>query len=503
MAVLVPTTVLALQHYTTFSERLQNMPCKVSYVNRFKTNKEIKETLKLLKEGAIDILIGKDRLLRNDVEFKDLGVLIIDEDQKFGVAAKEKLREKRKLVDTLTMSATPIPRTLHFSLMGARDISVITTPPPNRYPIQTEVHLFNETLIKDAVSYEMSRGGQVFFVHNRIQNIDEVAKLIQQLVPDARIAVGHGQMEGIKLEKIMSNFIHGEYDVLVATTIVESGLDITNANTMIINDAQNFALNVLHQLRGRVGRNNKKAFCYLLIRSFEELNDHARKRLKAIEELSDIGSGFQIAMRDLDIRGAGDVLGAEQSGFIHEIGFETYQKILSEAMQEIKESGELQVEMSDNTPFLERECAVETDVNAMFPNNYINSTQERMSLYKELNQIKKEEELEVFRKKLIDLFGPIPREAEELLQLFRLRQKAITLYFDKIIIKNGIFTGYFIDNKEATFYHSPLFENILSFMQKYHPQVQLKEENNKLQLIITKITSMDGALQWLNKIERE
>ena len=390
VAVLVPTTVLALQHYTTFSERLANMPCTVEYVNRFKTAKQIKETLKKLKEGSIDIIIGTHRLLSKDVEFKDLGLLVIDEEQKFGVAAKEKLREIKYDVDTLTMSATPIPRTLQFSLMGARDISVITTPPPNRYPIQTEVHLFDEELIRDAVSYEISRGGQVFFVHNKIQNIYEVAGLVQRLVPDARIAVGHGQMDGTQLEEIMLKFLAGDFDVLVSTTIVESGLDVTNANTMIINDAQNFALNVLHQLRGRVGRNNKKAFCYMLVRSFEELNEQARKRLQAIEDFSDIGSGLQIAMRDLDIRGAGDILGADQSGFISEIGFEMYQKILNEAILELHDVDHLELEMADNSALLLRDCLLETDVRAMLPTDYVSSVSERMSLYKEFQNMKKE-----------------------------------------------------------------------------------------------------------------
>ncbi len=501
VAVLVPTTVLALQHFNTFSERLEKMPCTVDYINRFKSSKQIKEALTKLKNGQIDIIIGTHRLLSKDVEFKDLGLLVIDEEQKFGVAAKEKLREKKNLVDTLAMSATPIPRTLQFSLMGARDISVITTPPPNRYPIQTEVHLFNEELIRDAVSYEISRGGQVFFVHNKIQNIQEVAGMVQRLVPDARIAVGHGQMEGEKLEQIMLNFIKGTYDVLIATTIVESGLDITNANTMIINDAQNFALNILHQLRGRVGRNNKKAFCYLMIRSFEELNENARKRLKAIEEFSEIGSGFQIAMRDLDIRGAGDILGAEQSGFIHEIGFETYQKILSEAMAEIHNSDTPHFQMADNSALFQRECLLETDLRAMLPTEYVSSTNERMNLYKELDYIKTDQELEKFRAKLIDLFGPLPSETEELIQLIPLRKKAANLYFEKIVLKKGSFTGYFIANRESSFYQSPLFEKILRFLQQNHPHVQLKENNKKLLLTIRKIPTIKAAMHWLNKIE--
>lgn len=500
VAVLVPTTVLALQHYTTFSERLADMPCTVEYINRFKSAKEVKEILQKLKEGKIDILIGTHRLLSKDVEFKDLGLLIVDEEQKFGVAAKEKLRELRVTIDTLTLSATPIPRTLQFSLMGARDISVITMPPPNRHPIQTEVHVFNEELIRDAVSYEISRGGQVFLVHNKIQNIHEVAGLVQRLVPDARIAVGHGQMEGEELERVMLGFIQGDSDVLVSTTIVESGLDITNANTIIINDAQNFALNVLHQLRGRVGRNNKKAFAYLLIRSFEDLNEQARKRLKAIEDYADLGSGFQIAMRDLDIRGAGDVLGAEQSGFISEIGFETYQKILNEAILELKDAEFDTFEMADNSALMQRDAIIETDLGVMLPTEYVSSVSERMSLYKELNAIKTDEGLVQFRAKLVDMFGPVPRETEELLQTIPLRRKAAELHFEKIVLKKGNFTGYFAGDSNSSFYQSELFNDILQFMQKNHPQVQMKEINQKLVLTIHKIPTIKSAMHWLEKI---
>lgn len=501
VAVLVPTTVLALQHFTTFTERLEGMPCKVDYINRFKSARQIKETLNKVKEGRIDILIGTHRLLSKDVEFKDLGLLVIDEEQKFGVAAKEKLREVKVSVDTLCLSATPIPRTLQFSLMGARDISVISMPPPNRYPIQTEVHLFSEELIRDAVSYEISRGGQVFIVHNKIQNIQELAGMVQRLVPDARIAVGHGQMEGEKLEKIMLGFIQGEFDVLVATTIVESGLDITNANTMIINDAQNFALNVLHQLRGRVGRNNKKAFCYLMVRSFEELNEQARKRLKAIEDYSDLGSGFQIAMRDLDIRGAGDILGAEQSGFISEIGFEMYQKILNEAIMELQETDFKEFEMADNSALMQqRECLLETDLGVLLPTEYVSSVSERMSLYKELDGLRSDTELEKFRNKLLDMFGPLPVETQELLQTIPLRSKARELYFEKVVLKKGNFTGYFIGDINASFYQSELFSKILLFMQKNHPQVQMKEINKKLMLTIKNVPTIKSAMHWLGKI---
>ena len=501
VAILVPTTVLALQHYTTFSERLRNMPCKVAYINRFRSAKQIKETLKLLKEGKIDILIGTHRILGKDVIFKDLGLLIIDEEQKFGVGAKEKLRELKVTVDTLTMSATPIPRTLQFSMMGARDISVIATPPANRYPIQTEVHPFDEEIVREAIHFEKQRGGQVFVVHNKIQNITEVAGMIKRLVTDARIAIGHGQMDGKELERVMMDFIDGKYDVLVSTTIVESGLDITNANTMIINDAQNFALNVLHQLRGRVGRNNKKAFCYMLTKPYDMLNEQARKRLKAIEDYSEIGSGFQIAMRDMDIRGAGDVLGADQSGFISDIGFETYQKILNEAISELQDQtyqGE-----DPSASLVQRECILETDLGLLFPSDYITSLSERMSLYKELDHLTKDEEVTKFRAKLEDMFGPLPHETEELLLTIPLRRKAASLFFDKIVLKKKTLIGYFIDNGEAPFYQSALFGNILAFMQRNYPNTQIKENNKKLTLHIQNIRTIGQALSWIDRIFRE
>ncbi len=502
VAVLVPTTVLALQHYTTFSDRLCNMPCKVEYVNRFKTSKQIKDTLQRLKEGKVDILIGTHRLLSKDVVFKDLGLLIIDEEQKFGVAAKEKLRELRVSVDTLTMSATPIPRTLQFSLMGARDISVITTPPPNRQPIQTEVHVFDEELLREAIQFELDRHGQVFVVHNRIENIKELAGLIQRLVPTAKVAIGHGQMEGEQLEKIMTDFINRQYDVLVSTTIVESGLDIVNANTMIINDAQNFALNVLHQLRGRVGRNNQKAYCYMFTKPYEVLNERARKRLQAIEDFSDIGSGIQIALRDLDIRGAGNILGADQSGFINDIGYEMYQKILSEAIMEMKEENPEQLQMADNSKLFARECIIETDIEALFPSDYVSSVSERMSLYKELEAIKEPEKLEAFRKKLLDIFGPIPAPTQELLQTIPLRLAAGRLHFEKIILKKNTFIGHFIGNASSKYYQSDEFGNVLAFLQMNHPLIQLKETNGKLTFIIHKIPTIKAAMHWLTKMEQ-
>ena len=502
VAILAPTTVLTFQHFNTFKERMNGLPCNVDYINRFKTSKEVKETLEKLKNGRVDILIGTHRLLSKDVEFKDLGLLIIDEEQKFGVAAKEKIREMKTTIDTMTMSATPIPRTLQFSLMGVRDISVINTPPPNRHPIQTEIHNFNHELIRDAVSFEMSRGGQVFFVNNKIQNIFEISALIKELVPDAKVAVGHGQMDGEALEKVMLDFMNGRYDVLVATTIIESGLDITNANTMIINDAQNFALNVLHQLRGRVGRNNKQAFCYLMVPSKEILTDIAKKRLKAIEDFSDIGSGFQIAMRDLDIRGAGDILGAEQSGFISEMGFEMYQKIINEAMIEIKDSG-MGIQMADNEDLIKRECLIETDLGLQLPADYVSSVSERMSLYKELDSIKSDTELDQFRSKLLDIFGPLPAETEDLLQIVPLRRLALENHFDRVTLKKKQFTGYFTGNMDAPFFQSEKFSKILSFMQKHHPQVEMKMVNNKPMLTIKNINNIKSAIVWLMKINAE
>ena len=505
VAVLVPTTVLSMQHYYTFSERLANMPCNIAYINRFKSTKEIKETLKSVKEGKVDILIGTHRILSKDVVFKDLGLLIIDEEQKFGVAAKEKIREMRTTIDTLTMSATPIPRTLQFSLIGARDISVITTPPPNRQPIDTQVHVFDEDIMRDAIQYELDRGGQVFVIHNKIQNIKELAGLIQRLVPKARVAIGHGQMEGDQLEKIMTQFINGEYDVLVSTTIVESGLDIVNANTMIINDAQNFALNVLHQLRGRVGRNNQKAYCYLFIKPWDTLNDQARKRLQAIEQFSDIGSGIHIALRDLDIRGAGDILGADQSGFINEMGYDMYQKILNEAIQEMKDAGDEglgDLQMADNSALLRRECSLETDIEALFPSTYISNVTERMNLYKELESIRDPQKLEDFRKKITDIFGPMPRETEELMQTIPLRMLAADLHFEKIVLKKKVFHGYFTGNSHSPYFQSDEFGKFLLFMQANHPVVQLKEANHKLVCSIHNIPTFKAAYHWLGKMEQ-
>lgn len=501
VAVLVPTTILALQHYNTFRERLREFPCTVDYINRFKSQQKQKETLKRLEEGNIDIIIGTHRLLGKDVRFKDLGLMVIDEEQKFGVAAKEKLKAIRVNVDTLTLTATPIPRTLQFSLMGARDLSIINTAPPNRYPVSTEIHTFNEKLIRDAVEYELSRGGQVFFVHNRVQDIHELADLVRKLVPDARVSVGHGQMDGDKLEEILMDFIEGSSDVLVATTIIESGLDIPNANTIIINQAQNFGLSDLHQMRGRVGRSNKKAFCYLLTPPFTVLTSEARQRLKAIEEFSDLGSGFNIAMRDLDIRGAGNLLGGEQSGFISEIGFEMYHKILDEAVQELKETefAGLFEETRHELKFV-NDCQIDTDLEILLPSSYVNSVTERLTLYKELDALADEKEIEVFSGKLRDRFGPLPEQALALLDTIRLRFLAEKMGFEKIMLKNGRFIGYFVTNPASPFYQSEVFSSVLKFVQQNSRRCRMKEENKKLSLSIKEVASVDEANEVLNKI---
>ncbi|NTW23293.1 MAG: transcription-repair coupling factor, partial [Lentimicrobium sp.] len=503
VAVLVPTTILALQHNKTFSERLKAFPCRVDYINRFKSAKEQTQTLKDLADGKIDILIGTHRIVSQDVKFKDLGLMIIDEEQKFGVATKEKLKKLKVNVDTLTLTATPIPRTLQFSLMGARDLSVINTPPPNRYPVQTELHAFNEEVIRDAIHFELSRGGQVFVVNNRINNIQEVTGMIQRLVPDAKIAIGHGQMDGHKLEKIMLDFVEGYYDVLVATTIIESGLDIPNVNTIIINEAQNYGLSDLHQLRGRVGRTNKKAFCYLLAPPLSVLTDEARKRLKAIEEFSELGSGFNIAMRDLDIRGAGNILGAEQSGFISEIGFEMYQRILDEAILELRESDfkGLYDEQEPVQKAYVKECLIETDLEIMMPDSYVTNITERLSLYKELDSMSVEEDLLKFQEKLIDRFGPVPQQTQELLNTIRLRRSARSLGFEKISLRNGIMTATFITNKESPFYQSNIFSIVLQFIQVYQKTCRMKEVNDKLSLSFRDVDSVSKAIQALLPLE--
>lgn len=500
VALLVPTTILALQHYKTFSDRLRNFPVEVDYINRFKSTKRQKETLRDLEEGKIDILIGTHRLISKDVKFKDIGLLIIDEEQKFGVSAKEKLKQFKINVDTLTLTATPIPRTLQFSMMGARDLSIINTPPPNRYPVQTEVRPFSEEVIRDGINYEVSRGGQVFFVHNRVQNILDVANMIHKFCPGVKIAVGHGQMEGAKLEKTMLDFIDGEYDVLVSTTIIESGLDIPNVNTIFINGAQNFGLSDLHQLRGRVGRSNKKAFCYLIAPPLSTLTNEARKRLKAIEEFADLGSGFNIAMRDLDIRGAGNILGAEQSGFISEIGFEMYQKILDEALAELKENEFKDVYAEDQTKEYARDCVIETDMALLLPDDYVTNIQERLSLYKELDNTETEEELMNFQEKLIDRFGAIPPQTGELINTIRLRWKAKKIGFEKVILKKERLVGHFIHNPESSYYQSDIFAGVLRFVQVNPRKCQMRENNSKLTLTIGYITTIFHALKALDSI---
>jgi len=497
VAMLVPTTILAIQHFHTFKDRLKEFPCKVDYINRFKSAREQKKTLQELEEGKIDILIGTHRLVSKDVQFRDLGLMIVDEEQKFGVATKEKLKQMKVNVDTLTLTATPIPRTLQFSLMGARDLSILNTPPANRYPVQTELHAFNEEVIRDAVHYELSRGGQVFVVNNRIKNIIEVAGMIQRLVPDAKIAIGHGQMEGHKLEKVMMDFVEGNYDVLVATTIIESGLDIPNVNTIIINDAQNYGLSDLHQLRGRVGRTNKKAFCYLLAPPVSVLTDEARKRLKAIEEFSELGSGFNIAMRDLDIRGAGNILGAEQSGFISEIGFEMYQKILDEAIMELKETDFKGLYDEPVQKDYVKECLIETDLEIMLPDRYVTNITERLSLYKELDSLEAEEDLLAFQERLIDRFGPVPQQTQELINTIRLRRMARKLGFERITLKNTGMTATFITTKDSPFYQSSIFSTVLQFIQVYQHNVRMKEQNDKLSLNFKEIQSVSNAIEAL------
>ncbi len=513
VVILVPTTILALQHYKTFKERLKDFPCNVDYINRFRSPKEQKDTLKRVEEGKVDILIGTHRIVGKDVKFKDLGLMIIDEEQKFGVAVKDKLKTIKSNIDTLTLTATPIPRTLQFSMMGARDLSVIVTPPPNRYPVQTELHTFNEEVIRDAVAYEISRGGQVFFVHNRVQNIQEVAGMIQRLCPDARVIIAHGQMEGDKLEQAMMSFVDGLYDVLVATTIIEAGLDISNANTIIINGANLFGLSDLHQMRGRVGRSNKKAFCYLLAPPASMLTTEARKRLKAIEEFADLGSGFNIALRDLDIRGAGNLLGGEQSGFIAEIGFEMYMKILNEAIEELKETEFKNLyEDSDSAHQMMRkagvsggnfikDCQVDTDMEILFSDDYIANITERMSLYKELDDMETEEQLQLYEKNLIDRFGPLPKQAKELLNAIRLRWISIEIGFEKVVLKNNRMVGFFIAKQDSPFYESPAFHRVIDFMKQQPHAARLKETpGNKLTMVFDRVSNLNEALQVCKKI---
>ncbi len=501
VAILVPTTILALQHYKTFKNRLKEFPCNVDYINRFKSPKQQKLTLEKLAKGEIDILIGTHRIVGKDVKFKDLGLLIIDEEQKFGVSVKDKLKTIKTNVDTLTLTATPIPRTLQFSLMAARDLSNITTPPPNRQPVDTILHTFNEEIIRDAVSYEVSRGGQVFFVNNRIENIKEIAGMIQRLCPDASVLIAHGQMQGDELEQKMMAFVDGEYDVLVATTIIESGLDISNANTIIINNANHFGLSDLHQMRGRVGRSNKKAFCYLLCPPMQELTPEARKRLTAIEQYSDLGSGFQIAMRDLDIRGAGNLLGAEQSGFISEIGFDMYQKILQEAIEELKESdfAELYADEIKNKDFA-RECQLETDLELLIPDAYISNVAERLTIYRELDELENETQIEQYKIGLKDRFGEIPEATNELFNALILRKLAKKTGFEKLVLKQQKLIGYFIANQDSLFYQSNSFTTVLKYVQNNPKACTMKERNDKLTLVFDKVTSIKQAIELIEPI---
>ena len=506
VAVLVPTTVLAFQHYQTFSERLKDFPCRIEYISRARTAKEIRETLKDLKEGKINIIIGTHRIVGKDVTFKDLGLLIIDEEQKFGVSVKEKLRQLKANVDTLTMTATPIPRTLQFSLMGARDLSSITTPPPNRYPVQTEVERFNPDIIREAINFEMSRNGQVFFINNRIQNIYEMEALVKREVPDARIAVGHGQMEPDKLEKIILDFVNYEYDVLIATSIVESGIDVPNANTIIINNAQQFGLSDLHQLRGRVGRSNRKAFCYLLSPPLSSLTQEARRRLQAIENFSELGSGIHIAMQDLDIRGAGNMLGAEQSGFIADLGYETYQKILEEAVDELKaeEFADLYSDATEKRPDTGseyvRETYIESDLELMFPPTYIPNDSERVSLYRELEKMEEERDILAFTERLKDRFGKVPKEGKELIRVVRLRRMAKTLGMEKVILKKGQMSIFLVTNPESPYYESEAFDKLLGFIQKHPRECTLREQNGKRSIVIKNVPTVETACGYLDEI---
>ena len=507
VAVLVPTTILAFQHYQTFTERLKDFPVSVEYLNRFRTAKERKETLEGLAAGTVDIVIGTHQLVNKNVIFKDLGLLIVDEEQKFGVAVKDKLKTIKENVDTLTLTATPIPRTLQFSLMAARDLSTITTPPPNRYPIESHVIRFSEEAIRDAITYEIQRGGQIFFIHNRVENIKEVAGMIQRLVPEAKIGIGHGKMEGKKLEQLMLRFINGEFDVLVSTTIVESGLDVPNANTIFINNANNFGLSDLHQMRGRVGRSNKKAFCYFITPPYSAMTEDARKRITALEQFSELGSGFNIAMKDLEIRGAGDLLGGEQSGFINEIGFDTYQKILGEAIEELKENEfrDLYADQSKDDREYVKDTQIDTDFELLFPDDYINNIPERLNLYTELNNLRTEEELEGFERELKDRFGELPDPAQDLLNSVRIKWIAGKIGLEKIVMKKGKLIGYFVANQQSSFYQSNAFSRVLQYVQTHPSSCTLKEKKTRtgLRLLLSfdHVKSIDKALEVLHPLD--
>ena len=505
VAILVPTTILAFQHYRSFKERLKDFPVNISYMNRFRTAKQKSETKEGLKNGKIDIVIGTHQLVGKDIKFKDLGLLIIDEEHKFGVSVKDKLKTLKTNVDTLTLTATPIPRTLQFSLMAARDLSVIKTPPPNRQPVDTSIIGFSEEIIRDAVSYELQRDGQVYFINNRIENLKDIAGLIQRLVPDARVITGHGQMDGKQMETNLLDFMEGKYDVLVSTTIVESGVDVPNANTIFINDAQRFGMADLHQMRGRVGRSNRKAFCYLITPPFDMMTSDARKRLEAIEQFSDLGSGFQIAMKDLEIRGAGDLLGAEQSGFINEMGFETYQKMMQEALEELKDDENFENlfenEEDRNKLFKStREVNIDTDLELMLPDDYVSSTEERLSLYQKLADIQSAKELEQFENELIDRFGTLPDEAINLLKSVELKWLAAEIGFDKLVVKNKVFLGYFPANPQDKFYQSEKFKKIIAYLTQNPADATLKEKNNQLMMRKDNVKNVDDVNLVLNRI---
>lgn len=506
VAILVPTTVLAFQHFKTFSKRLKDFPVTIDYLNRFRTTKQRKGVLEGVADGSVDIVIGTHQLTNKNVKFKDLGLLIIDEEQKFGVAAKDKLKTIKENVDTLTLTATPIPRTLQFSLMAARDLSVIKTPPPNRHPIDTNVIRFSEETIRDAVSYEIARGGQVFFIHNRIENIKEVAGLIQRLVPDAKVGIGHGQMEGKKLEELMLSFMNNEFDVLVSTTIIESGLDVPNANTIFINNANNFGLSDLHQMRGRVGRSNKKAFCYFITPPYHHMTDDARKRIQALEMFSDLGSGLNIAMKDLEIRGAGDLLGGEQSGFINDIGFDAYQKILQEAIQELKENEfkELYPTSANEPKEFVKEVQIDTDFEILFPDDYINAVSERLVLYNKLSEVQDEAALSVFESEIVDRFGPYPTQVADLLDSVRIKWLAKSLGLEKVVLKQKRLIGYFVADQQSEFYQTPAFTKMLQYVQRNAKSCVMKEKETKngLRLLVTfiKIDSVNKAFSTLSAV---
>jgi transcription-repair coupling factor (superfamily II helicase) len=508
-AILVPTTILAYQHYRTFTSRMKDFPCNIEYISRHKKASDQKKILSKLEEGKIDVIIGTHKLAGNDVKFKDLGLLIIDEEQRFGVAVKEKLKKLRTNVDTLTLTATPIPRTLQFSLMGARDLSIINTPPPNRMPIVTELHGFNEEIIKEGIEYEVNRNGQVFFIHNRVENIRDIQAAIKRICPNVKSAFVHGKMEGKAIENVMFDFIQGDYDVLIATTIIESGLDIPNANTIFINEAHHFGLSELHQLRGRVGRSNKKAFCYLLAPPLGTITPEGRRRLKAIEEFSELGSGFNIAMQDLDIRGSGNLLGGEQSGFIAEVGFETYQRILQEAMFELKEAGEEEITVEKDKSEFDKskplkpyvsDFIIDTDLEIMFPDEYISNIPERIRLYKELNEIDSDESLVLFERKLIDRFGAIPPPAEALLDIVRIKWIAVKIGIEKILLKNNLLIANFISDPNSQFYRSVLFVSVMNYVNRKQKQMTMKQKDAKLSLTVYNVVSVKSAIQILNNI---